>query len=127
MRARFFFGLLAVLLVVAACGVESGTPIPDESESPAATEPGASEPAASEIAASPSPQGSVVPVDLSVGLGYIPSVQFAPFYLAEQQGYYDDAGLNVEFNHQTDQDLIPLVGQGTIDVGIGDGTSVIPA
>ena len=127
MRARFLFGLLAVLLVVAACGVESGTPIPDESESPAATEPGASEPGASEPGASPSPQGSIVPVDLTVGLGYIPSVQFAPFYLAEQQGYYDEAGLNVEFNHRTDQDLIPLVGQGTIDVGIGDGTSVIPA
>ncbi len=126
-RARFLFGLLAVLLVIAACGVESGTPIPDESESPAAAEPGASEPGASETAASPSPQGSIVPVDLTVGLGYIPSVQFAPFYLAEQAGYYDEAGLNVEFQNRIDPDLITLVGQGTIDVGIGDGTSVIPA
>ena len=91
-RARFLLGLLAVLLVVAGCGVESGTPIPDASRSPAATEPDATE-----AATSPSPQGSVVPVDLSVGLGYIPSVQFAPFYLAEQQGYYDEAGLNIEF------------------------------
>ena len=125
MRARFVVGLLAVLLVVAGCGVELGTPIPDESELPAA----ASEPAESEAATSPSPspQGSVVPVDLSVGLGYIPSVQFAPFYLAEQQGYYDEAGLNVEFQNRIDPDLITLVGQGTIDVGIGDGTSVIPA
>jgi NitT/TauT family transport system substrate-binding protein len=121
-RARFVVGLLAVLLVVAGCGVDSGTPIPDESESPAATVPDATEPATS-----PSPEGSVAPVDLSVGLGYIPSVQFAPFYLAEQQGYYDEAGLNIEFLHQTDQDLIPLVGQGAVDVGIGDGTSVIPA
>jgi NitT/TauT family transport system substrate-binding protein len=121
-RARFLIGLLAVFLVVAGCGVESGTPIPDESESPAATEPGTSEPATS-----PSPQGSVAPVDLTVGLGFIPNVQFAPFYLAKQKGYYEEAGLNVEFLHQTDQDLIPLVGQGTVDVGIGDGTSVIPA
>ena len=59
MRARFLFGLLAVLLVVGTCGVESGTPIPDESESPAATEPGATEPGASELATSPSPQGSI--------------------------------------------------------------------
>ena len=95
MRAPFLFGVLAVLLVVAACGVESGTPIPDDSESPAATEPGATEPGASEPATSPSPQGSIVPVDLTVGLGYIPSVQFAPFYLAEQEGYYDEAGLTV--------------------------------
>ena len=26
---------------------------------------------------------------LKVGLGFIPSVQFAPFYLADQAGYYD--------------------------------------
>ena len=64
---------------------------------------------------------------LVVGLGYIPSVQFAPFYLAEQKGYYEDAGLDVEFQSKFDDNLIPLVGQGAIDVGIGDGTSVIPA
>ena len=29
---------------------------------------------------------------LTVGLGYIPSVQFAQFYRAQQQGYYRDAG-----------------------------------
>ena len=62
MRARFLIGFLAVLFVVAACGVETGTPIPDESESPAATEPGASEPGATEPGASPSPQGSIVAV-----------------------------------------------------------------
>ena len=64
---------------------------------------------------------------LSVGLGYIPSVQFAPFYLAEQAGYYEAAGLDVEFQNKIDPDLITLVGQGSIDVGIADGTSVIPA
>jgi NitT/TauT family transport system substrate-binding protein len=110
------------MLVVAACGVESGTPPADVSEPPTATEPPTGVPTATAI-----PEGSVEPVDLTVGLGYIPSVQFAPFYLAEQQGSYEAAGLNVEFLHQTDQDLIPLVGQGTVDVGIGDGTSVIPA
>lgn len=121
-RLAFVPGVLAVLLVVAACGVESGTPPADVSEPPAATEPPTGEPTVTA-----SPEGSVEPVDLTVGLGYIPSVQFAPFYLAEQEGYYEEAGLNVEFLHQTDQDLIPLVGQGTVDVGIGDGTSVIPA
>jgi NitT/TauT family transport system substrate-binding protein len=120
-RLVLVVALLAALLV-AACGVESGTPPADASVSPAATEPAAGEPTAT--ASNP---GSVEPVDLTVGLGYIPSVQFAPFYLADQKGYYEEAGLNVEFLHQTDQDLIPLVGQGAVDVGIGDGTSVIPA
>ena len=78
-------------------------------------------------AATSSPQSSGALTKLVVGLGYIPSVQFAPFYLAEQKGYYKDAGLAVEFQSKSDDNLIPLVGQGAIDVGIGDGTSVIPA
>jgi NitT/TauT family transport system substrate-binding protein len=73
---------------------------------------------------SPSPSA---PTKLTVGLGYIPSVQFAPFYLAKQLGYYEQVGLDVEFQNKIDPDLIALVGQGAIDVGIADGTSVIPA
>jgi NitT/TauT family transport system substrate-binding protein len=76
---------------------------------------------------SPSPAALAEPARLTVGLGYIPSVQFAQFYLADQAGYYAEAGLDVEFQNKIDPDLIRLVGQGAIDVGIGDGTSVIPA
>jgi NitT/TauT family transport system substrate-binding protein len=64
---------------------------------------------------------------LTVGLGYIPSVQFAPFYLADQAGYYRDAGLSVTFQNKIDPDLVALVGQGALDMGVADGTSVIPA
>jgi NitT/TauT family transport system substrate-binding protein len=71
--------------------------------------------------------GSAAPTPLTVGLGYIPSVQFAQFYLAQQAGYYRDAGLQVTFQNKIDPDLVTLVGQGSIDVGISDGTSVIPA
>ncbi len=67
------------------------------------------------------------PTQLVVGLGYIPSVQFAQFYLAQQEGYYAEAGLEVEFQNKIDPDLVPLVGAGKIDIGIGDGTSVMPA
>lgn len=64
---------------------------------------------------------------LIVGLGYIPSVQFAPFYRAQQQGYYRDANLDVTFQNEIDPNLITLVGQGAVDIGLADGTSVIPA
>ncbi len=64
---------------------------------------------------------------LSVGLGFIPSVQFAPFYLADRAGYYRGAGLDVTFQNRIDPDLVTLVGQGAIDIGLADGTSVIPA
>jgi len=71
--------------------------------------------------------GAATSDKLTVGLGYIPSVQFAPFYLADQAGYYRDAGLEVAFQNKIDPDLVTLVGQGALDVGISDGTSVIPA
>jgi NitT/TauT family transport system substrate-binding protein len=66
-------------------------------------------------------------VELKVGLGYIPSVQFAPFYLAQQRGWYADAGLDVTFENKIDPDLVALVGTGGLDIGVADGTSVIPA
>ncbi|MEO8625409.1 MAG: ABC transporter substrate-binding protein [Candidatus Limnocylindrales bacterium] len=64
---------------------------------------------------------------LSVGLGYIPSVQFAPFYRAKVQGYYEAAGLDVTFHNGDDANLITLIARGTDDIGIADGTDVIPA
>ncbi len=79
-------------------------------------------------ASSPTPQPTPTPLTkLTVGLGYIPSVQFAQFYRAQQQGYYRDAGLDVTFQSEIDPNLITLVGQGAVDIGIADGTSVIPA
>ncbi len=79
--------------------------------------------------APPTVPASSVPAatPLTVGLGYIPSVQFAPFYLADQEGWYRDAGLAVTFQNKIDPDLVTLVGQGAVDVGVADGTSVIPA
>jgi NitT/TauT family transport system substrate-binding protein len=78
-------------------------------------------------AASASPAPAATMTKLTVGLGYIPSVQFAQFYRAEQAGYYRDAGLDVTFENKIDPELITLVGQGAVDIGIADGTSVIPA
>jgi NitT/TauT family transport system substrate-binding protein len=54
-------------------------------------------------------------------------VQFAPFYYADQEGYYRDAGLDVSLQYLGDAELIALVSQGALDAGLGDGTSVIPA
>jgi NitT/TauT family transport system substrate-binding protein len=67
------------------------------------------------------------PTQLTVGLGFIPSVQFAQFYLAAEAGYYADAGLDVTFQNKIDPELITLVAQGAVDIGMADGTSIIPA
>jgi NitT/TauT family transport system substrate-binding protein len=36
---------------------------------------------------------------VTIGLTYIPNIQFAPFYVAAAKGYYRDAGLNVTLHH----------------------------
>ena len=83
--------------------------------------------AAPGVASPPAGSSSASPTTLVVGLGYIQSIQFAPFYLALQNGYYKAAGLDVTFQNGNDADLISLVGQGSVDIGLADGTSVIPA
>lgn len=45
-------------------------------------------------------------IDASIGLGYIPDVQFSPFYVAVNKGYYKAAGLNVTLNHGIVTDLM---------------------
>jgi NitT/TauT family transport system substrate-binding protein len=71
--------------------------------------------------------GSVALSKLNVGLGYIGSVQFAAFYRASQAGYYAAEGLDVAFQNEIDANLVPKVGAGAVDLGLADGTSVIPA
>ena len=84
--------------------------------------------AACSPSATVAPSGPLTPgIKLNVGLGYIPSVQFAAFYRADQAGYYLAEGLLVTFQNAIDADLVPKVGAGTLDLGLSDGTSVIPA
>jgi NitT/TauT family transport system substrate-binding protein len=119
--------LVAVVLLLASQrGTSPGAPSPTPSAS-AGTTAEASEQPSEGSSQEPSDEPSQAPVAMSVGLGYIPSVQFAPFYLADQAGYYTDAGLDVTFRHGTDYDVVALVAQGDLDVGLADGTSVIPA
>jgi NitT/TauT family transport system substrate-binding protein len=82
---------------------------------------------ATAAAPAPPPAASPGATPLTVGLGYIPSVQFAQFYLADQAGYYHEAGLDVTFQNKVDPELITLLAQGAVDIGVADGTSIIPA
>jgi NitT/TauT family transport system substrate-binding protein len=56
-------------------------------------------------------------------LGFQPDVQFAPFYLAQQAGYFGDAGLEVTIEYS--DDVLRLVADGQAQVGIADATDVM--
>ncbi len=63
--------------------------------------------------------------NVRVGLGYIPDVQFAPFYAAVEAGYYKAKGLNVTFQHGFTSELYPLLASGKLDFVVGDAEDVI--
>ena len=57
---------------------------------------------------------------VNIGLGYIPNVQFTPFYVADQLGYFRAEGLNVKYQHGYVSELMPLLLQGKLDFVVGD-------
>ncbi|HEY0754003.1 MAG TPA: ABC transporter substrate-binding protein [Ktedonobacteraceae bacterium] len=97
----FLTGLLLVSFLLTACG----------SATPATTSTGSSKPPLTNV---------------SIGLGYIPDIQFAPFYVAVKKGFYQEAGLNVSLNHGIVTDLFGemIAGKDTFVFAGGDDTLV---
>ncbi|HLI90538.1 MAG TPA: ABC transporter substrate-binding protein [Ktedonobacteraceae bacterium] len=65
--------------------------------------------------------------NVSIGLGYIPDVQFAPFYVAKSKGYYTAAGLNVTFIHGIVPDLIGSLVAGKSNFVFAGGDEMLTA
>jgi len=66
-------------------------------------------------------QAGLRPVTLL--LGFQPDVQFAPFYVAQQDGLFADAGLDVTIEYS--DDVIRLVADGQSEFGVADATDVM--
>jgi NitT/TauT family transport system substrate-binding protein len=65
---------------------------------------------------------------VTIGLTFVPNVQFAPFYVAIEKGYYKDEGLKVELNHhQVGADEFGALVAGREDVLMGAGDEVLMA
>jgi NitT/TauT family transport system substrate-binding protein len=60
-------------------------------------------------------------------LGYRPDVQFAPFYVAQQEGHFADAGLEVTIEHKPAPDVQRLVADRQAEFGVADATDVMIA
>ena len=70
-------------------------------------------------------QAQTQPQTVRVGLGYLPDVQFAPFYAALERGFYADEGLEVTFQHGFSSELYPLLAQGKLDFVVADAEDVV--
>lgn len=62
---------------------------------------------------------------ITIGLGYLPNVQFTPFYVADKLGYYKAEGITVKFQHGFINELMPLLLQGKLDFVVGDPEDAI--
>ena len=60
-------------------------------------------------------------------MGYIPNVQFAPWYVAQEKGYFEDAGLEITMDYGKVNDVMRLLAAGEIDFVIAGGDEVIVA
>jgi NitT/TauT family transport system substrate-binding protein len=60
-------------------------------------------------------------------LGFRPDVQFAPFYVAQREGHFAEAGLEVEIRHEQAPDVQRLVADGQAEFGVADATDVMIA
>ncbi len=64
---------------------------------------------------------------VSLPMGYVANVQFSPFYMAQERGYFKDAGFDVSFDYRWETDGIRLVAAGELPFSVASGDQVIQA
>lgn len=65
---------------------------------------------------------------ITIGLTYIPNVQFSPFYVAQSEGIYNAAALDVKLRHHgSDEGLFNALVSGKEDVVVAFGDETLQA
>ncbi len=65
--------------------------------------------------------------EVTVVMGYIPDVQYAPFFLAEEKGYFAQEGIKIKYNWGFEFDGVKLVGANQADFAIVTGDQILQA
>ena len=66
-------------------------------------------------------------VEERILLTFVPNVQFAPFYVGIEEGFFADAGFDVTLEHLQEPEVLDLVAVGQANFGIVSGEQVILA
>ncbi len=66
-------------------------------------------------------------VAVTLAMGFIPNIQFAPFYVADQRGYFAEEGIEITFESMFEDQSVPLVGTNELQFAIVSAEQVILA
>lgn len=112
----------AIVMVAAACGGDDdSTTAPASSGDSASSDDGTAQ-------QEPAPEPEPIELEeVQVILGWLAEPSRGGLFAAQQQGFYEEVGLEVTLNAGTDISAVQLVGAGRAEFGIGDADELLSA